>query len=48
MKKQPLWEDVKNDKSNETLERLSETNKLNDLQYNINNTPDGIIRILRK
>lgn len=48
IKKQPSWETVKNDKADETTERLKESNQLDELIYNINDTPYGIVRILKK
>ena len=48
IKKQHPWEQVRSDKAIETMESLNETNQIDELVYNINNTPDGIIRILRK
>ena len=48
MKKQPSWNNVKDVKSEEAMERLNESGELKELLTNINSSPDGIIRILRR
>jgi hypothetical protein len=48
MKKLPSWEEVRRDKVTKTTEKLNETNQIKELLENINNTPNGIIRILKR